>query len=177
MTTETDSLRYPVGRFTAVPSTPDVRRASLEDVAALPGRMREAVRGLSESQLGRPYRDGGWTVRQVIHHVADSHMHGFMRLKLALTEDGPTIKPYDQEAFATLADSRLPIEVSLLLLDGIHERWMAVYRSMADVDFARRFHHPEFDEPFTLDRHLQLYAWHGRHHVGHITALRQRQGW
>lgn len=177
MTSDIESLRYPIGRFAAVTSTPDVRQAALADVAALPVRMRDAVSGLSEPQGETPYREDGWTVRQVVHHVADSHMHGFMRLKLALTEAEPTIKPYDERAFATLADTRLPMEVSLQLLDGIHERWMAVYRSMAEADFARTFRHPEFDETFTLDRHLQLYAWHSRHHVGHITALRLRQGW
>ena len=177
MTSDIESLRYPIGQFAAVAATADVRRAALEDVAALPARMRDAVSGLSGPQVETPYREGGWRVRQVVHHVADSHMHGFMRLKLALTEIEPTIKPYDENAFATLADTRLPMEVSLRLLDGIHERWMAVYRSMAEADFARSFRHPEFDETFTLDRHLQLYSWHSRHHVGHITALRQRQGW
>ena len=177
MTSDIEARRYPVGRFAAVPSTPAVRRAALDDVAALPARLRDAVRGLSDAHLETRYRDGGWTVRQVVHHVADSHMHGFMRLKLALTEAEPTIKPYDENAFAILADTQLPIEVSLQLLDGIHERWMAVYRSMAEADFTRAFRHPELGETFTLDRHLQLYAWHSRHHVGHITALRQRQGW
>ncbi len=177
MSTDLDNLRYPVGRFTAVAPHPDVRRASIDAIAALPGHMREAVRGLSPEQIDTPYRQDGWTVRQVVHHVADSHMHGFMRLKLALTEDTPTITPYDENAFAVLADARLPIEVSLGLLDGLHERWTAIYRSMDEADFTRAFLHPELKETFTLDRHLQLYAWHSRHHAAHITALRQRQGW
>jgi hypothetical protein len=139
--------------------------------------MREAVDGLTESQLDTPYRPGGWTVRQVVHHVADSHMNAYMRLKLALTEESPIIKPYDENSWSTLADMRLPIGISLSLLDALHARWTAVYAGMQAEQFARTFYHPEMRETQTLDRQLVVYSWHSRHHVAHITALRQREGW
>lgn len=178
MATTLDELRYPVGRFVAAAeSTPAIRAAAIDDIAALPARMRAAVKGLGDAQLDTPYRPGGWTVRQVVHHVADSHMQGLTRVKLALTEDTPTITPYDENAFSTLGDTRLPAEVSLTILDGMHARWIAVYGGMTDAQFARSFVHPGIGETFTLDRHAQLYAWHSRHHVAHITTLRQREGW
>jgi hypothetical protein len=174
----TDDPRYPIGHFAPVfPGTADVRTAAAADVAALPARMRAAVAGLTEAQLDTPYRDGGWTVRQVVHHVADSHMHGFIRVKLALTEENPTIKPYDQNSWAALADMRLPVDVSLGLLEALHARWAAIYDAMTIDQYARTFFHPELGEPLTLDRHVQLYGWHGGHHVAHITQLRRRQGW
>ena len=179
MTTVSDDLRYPVGRFAPSDSGgADVRRRAIDDIAALPARIREAVAGLSDTQLDTPYRPGGWTVRQVVHHVADSHMNGFTRAKLALTEETPTIKPYDEKAFADLGDMRLPIAVSLDLLTALHARWVAVYDGMTADQFRRTFIHPDYpDPPQTLDRHLQMYAWHSRHHVAHITALRAREGW
>jgi hypothetical protein len=177
MTMPAGDLRYPVGRFTAAAPTPDIRHTSIEEIAALPARMRAAVEGLTDPQLDTPYRPGGWTVRQVVHHVADSHMNGYIRAKLALTEDTPTIKPYDEKTWATLADMRLPIAVSLQLLEGLHARWAAVYRAITADQFTLSFLHPEIDGAQTLDRHLQMYAWHSRHHVAHITALRRRQGW
>jgi hypothetical protein len=157
--------------------TEDVRRRAIDDIAALPARMREAVAGLGDAQLDTPYRPGGWTVRQVVHHVADSHMNGFSRLKLALTEDRPTITPYDEKAFATLPDMTLPVAVSLQLLEALHDRWSAVYRGLSAGQFSRIFMHPEYSEPQSVDRHLQMYSWHSRHHVAHITELRRRQGW
>ncbi len=173
-----DDPRYPIGSFTPVlPATPALRHASVEAIAALPERLRAAVAGLADPQLDTPYRDGGWTVRQVVHHLADSHMNGFIRVKLALTEDQPTIKPYDETAWARLADARLPIDVSLNLIDALHRRWAAIYAAMTPADFDRPFVHPELGSPQTLDRHVQNYAWHGRHHVAHITALRRRAGW
>jgi hypothetical protein len=176
MTAAIDDFRYPVGPFT--PSAdPGARDAAIADIAALPARMRAAVANLTTAQLDTPYRPGGWTVRQVVHHVADSHMNGLIRAKLALTEDRPTIKPYDQNAFAGLGDVRLPVEVSLDLLESLHRRWVAIYEAIQEADFARTFVHPEYPEPQTLERHAQMYAWHSRHHVAHITALRQRQGW
>ncbi len=172
-----DDPSYPVGRFDrTAPFTPTDRTPAIEAFAALPAQLRAAVAGLSDAQLDTPYRDGGWTVRQVVHHVADSHMNGLIRLKLALTEDEPTIKPYDENAWSTLADMRLPIEVSLRLVDSVHERWVAVWRSMDDAAFARRFVHPDLG-PLTVNVHLQLYAWHGRHHVAHVTRLREARGW
>jgi DinB family protein len=172
----TQDLRYPIGEFDPSVIVPQMREAAIEDIAALPVRMRDAVRGLSESQLDTPYRPGGWTVRQVVHHVPDSHLNAYIRLKLALTEDNPTIKPYDEGEFAKQADMRLPVEVSLSLLDALHARWIAVWRSMTPGQFARPFFHPEIG-PITADYLLQLYGWHSRHHVAHITRLREREGW
>ena len=179
MTTTADDRRYPVGRFTPVmEGGPDVRRGAIDEIAALPSRMRAAVAGLTDAQLDTPYRPGGWTVRQVVHHVGDSHMNGFTRIKLALTEDTPTIKAYDEKAFAELGDMRLPIGVSLDLLTALHARWVAVYAGMGEEQFRRTFMHPDYpDPPQTLDRHAQMYSWHSRHHVAHITALRAREGW
>jgi hypothetical protein len=169
--------RYPIGPFSPVAPSDEVRRRAIEQIALLPGHLRDAVAGLTEAQLDTPYRDGGWTVRQVVHHVGDSHMQAFSRMKLALTEKRPTITPYDEKAFAALADMRLPVNVSLALLDAIHARWAALYRSLTPEQFRREFLHPEYPEPQTLDRQLQMYDWHSRHHVAHITELRRRQGW
>ena len=150
----------------------------LDDIAATPANMRAAVAGLSEEQLDTPYRDGGWTVRQVVHHVPDSHLNAYCRLKLALTEDEPMIRPYDESTWAKLEDSRLtPIEVSLTLLESLHARWMTLLRSMKPEDFRRTFRHPEHEGAPTLDWLVAMYSWHGRHHVGHITSLRERMGW
>jgi hypothetical protein len=178
MSAPLEDLRYPIGQFVpAAPATLTVRAAAIDHIAAMPSRLRAAVDGLDDGQLDTPYRPGGWTVRQVVHHVADSHMHAFMRLKLALTEETPTIKPYDETRFATLADMSLPVGVSLGLLDALHARWVAICRAMTEEQFARSFFHPESGETVTLDRHAQSYAWHGRHHVAHVTSLRRRQGW
>jgi hypothetical protein len=173
----TADLRYPIGEFKP-PSTitPDMRDAAIDAIATLPSCMRDAVRGLSESQLDTPYRPCGWTVRQVVHHVPDSHLNAYVRLKLALTENNPTIKPYDEKEFAKLADHLLPIETSLLLLDALHARWMAVWTSMTPAQFRRSLYHPEIG-PITIDYLLQSYGWHSRHHVAHITRLREREGW
>ena len=171
--------RYPVGKFhrPTGPHTADERRVLVEQIAATPARMRAAVAGLNDAQLATPYRDGGWTVRQVVHHVPDSHMNAFIRVKLALTEDEPTIKPYDEAAWAKLNDVRdTPIETSLTLLETLHARWDAILRSMTDVDFSRTLLHPDHGV-VTLDWLIAMYAWHGRHHVAHITSLRDRNGW
>ena len=173
----TRDLRYPVGRFDpAAPVSPDMRDPAIKIVEELPIRMRAAVAALTDAELETPYRPGGWTVRQVVHHVADSHMNGYIRTKLALTEHEPTIKPYDQDAWAPLPDSRLPIEISLGILDAVHARWTAVWRSLVPAQFERRFYHPEIGLT-NLDAQLQGYAWHSRHHVEHIMALREREGW
>jgi hypothetical protein len=178
MTKTDEELRYPIGRFQAVmPVTSELRRAAIDAIAGLPVRVRAAVVGLSDAQLDTPYRPDGWTVRQVVHHLADSHMNGIIRVKLALTEDNPTIKPYDENAWALLADMRLPVAVSLGMLEGIHTRWAALYRAMKAAEFTRTFVHPELGAQLTLDWHLQMYAWHSHHHLAHITALRTRQGW
>ena len=169
--------RYPVGKFKpATPSSAAIRQQSIADLSALPSRIREAVKGLTDAQLDTPYRDGGWTVRQVVHHVADSHMNGLVRVKLALTEDTPTIKPYKEALWANLPDAKLPIEISLGIIDGIHARLDALTASLTEADYARTFMHPE-NGPTPLDTWVQLYAWHSRHHVAHITELRKRQGW
>jgi hypothetical protein len=170
-------LRYPVGEFTMPASvTAAMRVEAIAAITALPTKIRDAVRGLSNAQLDTPYRPGGWTVRQVVHHVGDSHINAFVRLKLALTEDNPTVKPYDEKAFANLPDQQLPIDVSLLLLDGLHARWAAVLNTLTPEQFARPLYHPEIGA-ITVDYVVQTYGWHSRHHVAHITRLREREGW
>lgn len=172
-------LRYPVGKFErpTAPLTHDQRCQFIEAIAETPSRLTAAANGLSSAQLDTPYRPGGWTVRQVIHHLPDSHMNSYVRFKLALTEDEPAIKPYDEARWAELSDSReTPVETSLALLDNLHKRWALLLRSLAPADWSRKFRHPELG-PTTLDQSLALYAWHGRHHVAHITALRERNGW
>lgn len=174
---ETDP-RFPTGRFSFDPDvTDEKRRSAIAAIRATPGALRAAVRGLDVAQLNTPYRDGGWTVRQLVHHVPESHMNAFTRFKLALTEDNPTIKPYEEDRWVRLGDvERAPIETSLALLDALHERWGILLDVMTDADFRRPLMHPEAG-PMTLDRMLQLYAWHGPHHVAHVTALRARNGW
>lgn len=171
-------LRYPIGRRPPTTALTDAeRQAALDDIAAAPARLRAAVRGLTETQLDTPYRPDGWTVRQVVHHVPDSHLNAYIRTKLALTEDNPTIKPYDEKAWAELEDTRrAPIETSLMIMDGVHERWMYLLRAMAPSDFARTIVHPE-NGVMSVDQILTTYAWHGKHHVAHITSLRERNGW
>jgi hypothetical protein len=172
-----NDLRYPIGEFTEVPASDDVRAAAIRDLEELPAKMRAAVAGLSDAQIDTPYRPDGWTVRQLVHHVPDSHVNGYTRVKLALTEDAPVIKPYDEHAWAALPDSQLPLDIALSLLDAIQARWVAVYRALSPIQFARGYVHPEHGRSVSLDRHLQHYAWHSRHHVAHITSLRQREGW
>ncbi len=169
-----NALRYPVGRFDA--SASGSRKDQIEVLRQLPDTLRAAVAGLSDSQLDTPYREGGWTVRQVVHHVADSHANSYIRIKLALTEDNPTIKPYDEAAWAELSDSKLPIDVSLALTAAVHARLVSVLESMTDADFEKTFRHPERGT-VTLGNNLAMYAWHSRHHTAHITRLRERMGW
>jgi len=170
--------RYPIGPFHYEGEQDDAqRRRWIGEIEAAPAQLRAAVAGLSAEQLDTPYRPRGWTIRQVIHHVPDSHLNAYLRFKLALTEEQPTIKPYFEERWAELSDSRAtPIETSLALLDALHHRWVILLRAMAPADFARTFAHPELGVQ-TLDRTLALYAWHGRHHAAHITSLRERMGW
>lgn len=171
-------LRFPIGKFHWRGELNGTERTEMiSQIAEAPVRLREAVKGLTPEQLDTPYRPDGWTVRQVVHHVPDSHLNSYARFKLALTEDQPTIKTYDQEAWAKLADSKAtPVETSLVLLEALHERWVNLFRSMSPADFGRTLNHPEMG-PVTLDRLVALYAWHGRHHVAHITSLRERMGW
>jgi uncharacterized damage-inducible protein DinB len=171
-------LQYPVGKLTFdADVTQDKRRAWIRQIADAPAALRAAIAGLGDPQLDTPYRPGGWTVRQVVHHVPDSHMNAYVRFKWTLTEDNPTIKAYDEAAWATVADTaRTEPEVSLALLDALHRRWVVLLESLEPKDFGRPLTHPD-NGPMTLDRLLQMYAWHGRHHVAHITGLRKREGW
>jgi hypothetical protein len=169
-----DELRYPLGRFNA--AAEGSRADQLETLRRLPANLRRAVAGLSDAQLDTPYRDGGWTMRQVVHHYADSHVNSYIRVKLALTEEAPTIKAYDEAAWARLPDSRMPVEVSLPFVDAVHARLVALYESLDEPGYARTFVHPERGT-VTLANNLAIYAWHSRHHVAHITRLRDRMGW
>jgi len=171
-------LKYPVGKLTFdADVTQDKRRAWIRQIADAPDALHAAISGLGDPQLDTPYRPGGWTVRQVVHHVPDSHMNAYVRFKWALTEDNPTIKAYDEAAWATVADTaRTDPDVSLALLDALHRRWVVLLEALEPEDFGRPLTHPD-NGPMTLDRLLQIYAWHGRHHVAHITELRKRQGW
>lgn len=171
--------RYPIGRFEWKGSISDDDRSWLiEVISHTPDEMRAVVEGLDDAQLDTPYREGGWTVRQVVHHVPDSHLNAYIRMKLALTEQNPTIKPYDQTAWGELADAQAPVIGSLQMLAVLHDRWVRLMRSLAPLDFTRTFLHPEYpDKPRTLDWLVALYAWHGPHHVAQITSLRERMGW
>lgn len=175
---ELEALRFPVGRFTPESSVgPRGRTVLVDEIAGLPERLRHAVEDLSDAQLDTPYRPGGWTVRQLVHHVPDSHLNSYVRFKWALTEERPTIRTYDQEAWAELADARTaPVEPSLALLESLHDRWTRWLRTLSDDDWSRTFVHPELGE-LDLTTMLQLYAWHGRHHLAHVTSLIEREGW
>jgi DinB family protein len=170
-----EDLRYPVGKFEW---QGDIQLGQwVDDIAAAPAQLRAAVSGLSAEQIDTPYRPGGWTVRQVVHHLPDSHMNSYIRFRLALTELEPIVKPYDQECWADLYDSRAaPMEPSLSLLESLHERWVLLLRSLTPADWKRTFRHPELGI-VSLERNAGSYAWHGRHHIAHITSLRQRMGW
>jgi len=170
-------LRFPIGK----PERPNAlseaqRREMIQMISETPANLRAAVAGLSQQQLDTPYRPGGWTVRQVVHHLPDSHMNAYVRMKLALTESEPTIKPYAEDAWAQLPDSKGAIELSLALMDSLHQRWVSLLTAIPAGDFAKKFKHPESGEQ-TLDKAVAIYSWHGRHHVAHITSLRERNGW
>jgi uncharacterized damage-inducible protein DinB len=171
-------LRYPIGKFDFDGTlSEEQKRKFLDEIARTPANLRAAVKGLSHAQLDTPYRPGGWTVRQVVHHVPDSHLNSYMRFKLALTEDEPTIKTYAEDRWAELADTKsTPIEVSLTLLESLHDRWVRLLRALTPEDWKRTFRHPELGA-MNLEKTLALYAWHGRHHVAHVTGLRERSGW
>lgn len=172
-----EDLRYPVGKFdSSVEVTPELRREFIQTIAELPEKLTAAVEGLTEEQLDTPYRPEGWTVRQTVHHVADSHINSLCRFKLALTEENPTIRLYLEDRWARLSDSRMPVEVSLGILKGIHARLVALLDSMTDADFQKTVIHPN-SGAWTLEKFLALYAWHSRHHTAHITKLRERNGW
>jgi DinB superfamily len=174
-----DDLRYPIGKpDLTIAATPARRQQLISEVAAAPAALRTVVRGLTDAQLATPYRPAGWTVRQVTHHVPDSHLNAYIRFKQALIADFPVIMAYDEAKWATLSDvGDVPIAVSLDLLDNVHARWLSILRAMRPDDFARGYMHPEYNRRYTLDDALAIYAWHGRHHVAHITELRAREGW
>lgn len=171
-------LRYPVGKFDMQGELTDAQRPTLiQQIAEVPANLRAAVKGLNEQQLETPYRPGGWTVRQVVHHLPDSHMNSYIRFKLAVTESQPQIKPYEEQLWAELVDGKTaPIEISLQLLEVLHQRWVMFLQSLKPGDFSRTLLHPA-NGVMTVDTLLRLYAWHGRHHVAHITSLRERMGW
>lgn len=172
-----EDLRYPIGTFNWDENEHPSRQELIEKIATLPQRLRVSVQALSENQLATPYRPDGWTVRQVVHHVADSHINAYLRFRLGLTEDAPTIKPYDEAAWAELSDAKTAeLEVSLSLLDGIHERWTRLMRTLPEESFVRTFVHPD-NGAMTLAMQIRLYDWHGSHHVAHIEALRKRERW
>ncbi|MFC5650153.1 YfiT family bacillithiol transferase [Paenibacillus solisilvae] len=171
------NVRFPIGHFeTNGDVTEAQREAWINDIEELPSLLAGAVKDLTQEQLDTPYRDGGWTVRQVVHHIADSHMNSYMRFKLALTEDNPTIKPYYEDRWAELT-SGAPIELSLTLIDALHRKWALLLKSMSGPDYARSFFHPESQKTVRLDYNLGTYSWHGRHHLAHITSLAKRLGW
>lgn len=174
-----EDLRYPIGRFEApAVINAEMRKRLINDIRYLPSLIELAVQNLDAHQLQTPYRPGGWTVVQVVHHLADSHMNGFIRLKLALTEDNPTIKPYREASWAELADvQHTPVNVSITLLHALHTRWVAVYEHMEPRDWDLTFFHPENHASYTLSKHLANYAWHGLHHHAHIERLKEREGW
>jgi hypothetical protein len=174
-----EELRYPIGRYHFEPGVTDAQRQQwINEIAAVPAELRSAVAGLSPAQLDTPYRPGGWTVRQVAHHVPDSHLNAYTRTKLALTEDAPIVRPFDEVRWAELPDGRTaPVELSLALLTALHDRWVLALRALQPADCARTFVHPAHGHAKTLDALMGQYAWHGRHHVAHITSLRVRMQW
>jgi uncharacterized damage-inducible protein DinB len=170
--------RYPIGKFIFDgPTNEEQRKKLIDDIEQAPAALRAAIKDLSPKQIETPYRDGGWSVRQVVHHVPESHMNAYIRFKLALTEDAPTIKPYMEDRWAVTPEVQsTPLEASLTLLDALHSRWVRLLRSLQPADWKRTFRHPELGS-VSLEKNLALYAWHGRHHAAHITELRKRMGW
>lgn len=177
MQIETD-LRYPVGKYEPQPFSEELKEQWLADIKFLPNAIENAVHDLDEQQLQTPYREGGWTVHQLVHHVADSHMNAYIRFKLGYTEENPTIKPYEEKEWAKTADVKnLPINVSITLLYALHQRWYEFLKYFTEKDWQKTLFHPEHQKQFTLWHFLGMYAWHCRHHVAHITALRERMKW
>lgn len=169
--------RYPIGKFQfPMEITQSVSNDWITEIEILPGLLKDAVKKLTDEQLDTPYRTGGWSVRQVVHHLADSHMNAYIRLKLALTEEKPLVKTYDETKWAELNDYQLPIESSLFLLEGLHHRWVNLLRSLSQSDLEKSFIHPELGE-VSVGKNIGLYAWHGKHHLAHITSLNNRRGW
>lgn len=178
MQTVEQDLRYPIGKYEPQPYSEELKEEWLADIMFLPQAIEAAISNLDEAQLHTPYREGGWTVHQLVHHVADSHINAYIRFKFGYTEEAFTIKPYDEKVWVTTADvQNLPVNVSITLLHALHRRWYAFLKSFTEADYKRTVYHPEYKKDFTLWQYLGLYAWHSRHHVAHITALRERKGW
>jgi len=172
-----EDLRFPIGKFdNSVEITSELRKEFVQIIAQLPTTLEKAISNLSDEQFDTPYRPEGWTVRQTVHHIADSHLNSFIRFKLALTEATPTIRPYAEDRWAELADSRMPIDASLKIIEGVHARWTALLQSMTEADYQKQLKHPD-SGAWTLEKMLALYEWHGRHHTAHITKLRDRNNW
>jgi len=176
---ELEKLRYPIGQYEkAEQMSEDQRQQCIHEIAVLPPKVSTALSKLTDDQLDTPYRPGGWTVRQVVHHLADSHMNGFIRLKLMLTEEFPTIKPYREELWAELPDGKtMPVESSLQILEGVHKRWAHALGSITELDLSRKYYHPQYVKEVRMDEYLGLYAWHGSHHLAHIVQLKEHKGW
>ncbi len=175
---ELEKLKFPIGKFAPLANyTAEFLQSCKESIKDFPGKLRAETAHLSDQQLDTPYRPDGWTIRQVVHHCADSHMNAFSRLKLALTEDKPIIKPYDQDGFAKLSDSKMPIDVSLKIIDGLHARWYDVLSNLKDSDLERSYIHPEYGKEVQMKQFIAQYAWHCGTHLGHITSLKKRMGW
>ena len=171
-------VKYPIGKHQMVPFSQEEKEARLADILFLPRMLEYAVLNLNDDQIQTPYRDGGWTVNQVIHHVADSHMNAFIRFKLGLTEDNPTIKPYIQSAWGDTADvTAVPVNLSITLLHSLHHRWYELLKTITDEQWERTIYHPEQERKITLWELLLIYAWHGKHHAAHVTNLREQMGW
>jgi hypothetical protein len=174
-----EQLKYPIGRFVRPASVSETERfAMIQIIKDFPSKLEKAISGWEDARLDTPYRPGGWTVRQVVHHVCDSHINSYCRFRLALTEDNPTIKPYLEEKWAELPDARYhPVQVSLSILRGVHERWCVLMQAMRSDDWKKTFNHPEYNDTRTLEQALASYAWHSEHHLAHVTGLAQRIGW
>jgi uncharacterized damage-inducible protein DinB len=170
--------KYPIGKYEAQPFSESQKKKWIADIQFLPNELEQAIENLDEAQLQTPYRDGGWTVHQLVHHLADSHMNSFIRFKLALTEDNPTIKPYEENAWSEMADvTKEPINVSITLLYALHKRWLTLLQNMSDADFEKTLFNPQRRGQLTLWEMLGIYAWHGKHHVEHIKTLKENKGW
>lgn len=177
MQNETD-LRYPIGKYVPQEYSEALKEQWLTDIKFLPNTLEAAIQNLDESQLQTPYRDGGWTVHQLVHHVADSHINAYLRFRQGYAENTPTIKPYDEKAWAEFSDVKnLPVNISITLLYALHQRWHEFLKNFSEADWQKTLFHPEYKKQFTLWHYLGMYAWHSRHHVAHITALRERKGW
>ena len=169
-----EDLRYPIGKFVEQPFSDHLKKEWLLDISALPTQLEYAVTNLDAAEMEIPYREGGWNIRQVVHHVADSHMNAYIRFKLGITEDTPVIKPYEEQLWAELVDSRMPVNISITLLHALHARWYEILNSLSEEQFSRSVFHPEQQKKMSLWYLLGLYAWHGKHHTAHISSVRER---